>query len=286
MGLTVEPGLSYPHTYSDSLPYARAYVLPAALESVEPDRRLWSWEYGVRIEDPEQAWTFSADVRDTYPEGQKPFYLTWDTSQGWVNESVRVYLLLIGVIGVFAIGVAAFVIANTVAGNVLAQVRDVGLLKAVGFTPRQVTLLLLAEHAGIGLVAAVVGAVIGFATAPLVVQATGNVLGTSPPLVFDPAIMAAVVLGVTFVIALTAFIPARKAGRISTVGALTVGLGRPPSSGSRVIRVAHFLRLPAAAAVGLKDVFNRPVRSALTIGALIVATIMATFQPGHGSHHQ
>ena len=157
VGLFVAAGLSYPHTYSASTPYASAYVLPAVLETMEPDLDKWGWRYGVRVQDPEAAGEFARTAWHMYPDGQNPSFTTWKASRDEVSEGVRLYAVFIGLFGIFAVGVAAFVIVNVVSGNVFAHLRDIGLLKSVGFTPWQVTTLLLVEHAGVGLVAAVVG---------------------------------------------------------------------------------------------------------------------------------
>ena len=280
VGLAVVAGLSYPHTYSDSTPYASAYVLPSVLETMEPDRSKWVWRYGVRIQDPEAAGQFARDIWWTYPEDQKPSFTTWQAERDDLNEVVRLYAVFIGLFGLFAVGVAGFVIVNVVAGNVLVQLRDVGLLKSVGFTPWQVTALLLAEHAGTGVPATVVGAAIGYAATPLVLRVTGGLLGTPVAPVFDLPLMGAIVLGVSLAIAATVLAPAWAGGRVSTVRALNSGPSRPPSRASRAARLAVSLRLPAVAVVGLKDAFNRPVRSALTVAALTGAVIITTFGLG------
>ena len=277
VGLSVEAGLSYPHTYADSLPYASSFVLPAAIDALDPNRELRAWEYGVRIDDAENAWQFVDKVGQAYPDGRAPAATTWDMSKAEVTDAVSLYAAFIGLIGMIAVGVAAFVIVSVVGGNALAHVRDVGLLKAVGFTPRQVTALLLVEHVAVGLVAALIGTAVGYLAAPLVLRATGNVLGTAPSPVFDLPLMAAIVIGVTLVIALTAFAPAWRGGRVSTVQALNSGSTRTRSGASRTAKLAALLRLPAVVTVGVKDVFNRPVRSVLTVGALTVAVMMAVF---------
>ncbi len=46
---------------------------------------------------------------------------------------------------VFSLLAAAFIIANVVSGIVLTGYRDIGVMKAVGYTPNQVVAILLAE---------------------------------------------------------------------------------------------------------------------------------------------
>ncbi len=215
-----------------------------------------------------------------YPSGEAPPVSSWEASRAEVTEGVMVFSVFIGLFGTLAAGVAAFVIVNVVAGNVLAQLRDIGLLKSVGFTPRQVTTLLLTEHVGLGLLAAIIGVAVGYAAAPLALDATGDVLGAPVTAVFDVPLMAAIVIGTTLLIAVTAIAPAWKGGRISTVQALASDPSNPQSRTSRAARLATLLRLPVVAVIGLKNTFNRPVRSLLTVAALLVAVILSTFGLG------
>lgn len=278
VGLFVSAGLSYPHTYAESSPFAPAYVLPQVLEKMEPDQDEWGWRYGVRLRDGETASQFGRTVWKMYPETLS--FTTWKSDRADLTESVSLYSVFIGLFGIFAVGVASFVIVSVVSGNLLTQIRDIGLLKSVGFTPGQVTLLILVEYIGVGLVAAVIGVAIGYAAAPLALRLTGDMLGTPASPVFDLLMMAAIVLGVTLVIGFTALVPSWRGGRISAVQALYTGLSMGKAGASSVARIAARLRLPVVVVVGLKDAFDRPVRSVLTILALVVAVIMGTFGLG------
>jgi len=268
-------GLSYPHTSK-----AEAYILPTVLETMEPDHDKWAWSYGVRIQDPDSAGQFGRTVWQMYPPSQAPSFITWKANRDELNEEIRLYAVFIGVFGIFAVGVAAFVIVNVVAGNVLAQLRDMALLKSIGFTPRQLAVLLLLEHVGVGLLAAVIGGAIGYVAAPLALRVTGELMGVAASPVFDLPLMAAVVFGVSLAITATALFPSRHGGKIPIVQALTSDVSLTRRGSSRTARLATLLRLPVVGIVGFKDVFNRPLRSALTITALTVAVILAAFGLG------
>ena len=64
------------------------------------------------------------------------------------------------------------------------------------------------------------------------------------------------------------------------VQALTVGLVRVHPKPSRTGRLASRLRASAVISLGVKDIFARPFRAALTVLALLVAVILATFTVG------
>jgi putative ABC transport system permease protein len=276
VGLSVAADrLSYPY-----FPDATAYVLPAVLEIIEEDRDEWRWQYGIQVQDPETAGAFARTAWETYPGDQKPTFVTWKYYRDEVNDVVRPYYVFIGAFGIFAVCVAAFVIVNVVAGNVLAQFRDIALLKSVGFTPRQLTFLILLEHVSLGLLAAVVGAAIGYAAAPLALRVTEDPLGIAASPVFDPVMIVAIVLGTPLVIAGTALVPAWRGGKVPTVQALATGSPQLQSNPSRLVKWATLLKLPTVMVVGFKDAFHRPMRSTLTILALILAVILAAFGLG------
>ena len=91
----------------------------------------------------------------------------WHDLRDSVTSDNRLYVVLLSVFSGFALLAAVLVIANAIAGRVLAQFRAIGLLKAIGFTPGGVLALYLGEHLALGLVAGAVGLVIGAQIAPV-----------------------------------------------------------------------------------------------------------------------
>ena len=259
---------------------AFAFVLPDTLSRMEPDTSKWSWTLGVQTADRDMAGHFVRQSRLLYSKDEKPGWTTWQEVRELVTEGNNLFATFLGIFGVVAIGAAAFVIVNVIGGYVLAQVRDIGLMKAVGFTPRQVGALLLLEHAGLSLPAAALGVVIGLVASPLVLRIAQLSLGAAPPPRLDPVAITAIVVGVTAVIAIVTMIPAWAGGRVPTVQAITTGLTPAQHRPSRPARLAARLRLPAVLVLGLKDAFSRPIRAGLTIAALTGAVILATFTLG------
>ena len=108
-------------------------------------------------------------------------------------------------------------VAVLVGGRMAEQTRRVGLLKAVGGTPRLVAAVLLAEHLALALAAAAAGLAVGWLVAPLLTSPAIGLLGApgTPSLglsVVGPviAVALAVALLATFVPALRAARPARS----------------------------------------------------------------------------
>jgi putative ABC transport system permease protein len=177
-------------------------------------------------------------------------------------------------------------VAVLVGGRMADQTRRVGLLKAVGGTPRFVAVVLVCEHALIGLCAAGVGLLAGWLAAPLI--AGPGLLGApnAPSLTLSSiGLVVALALGVA--VAAT-FLPAIRAARQSTVAALD-DFARAPRRRSRVMRLsAH---LPVTLLLGVRLAVRRPRRLLLSacsvavmasglVAVLVVRTTAEGVSPG------
>ena len=214
--------LSYP--WDDQ---AFAMVLPEVIERLEPDPSKRASRLSVRIAEPQDARRFGREASATYPvTAHGPGWETWLRIKEDLTEDFKLFATFFGIFGVVSIGAAAFVIVNVGGGYVMARVRDIGLLKSIGFTPRQVAALLLVKHVGLSLPATALGILLGFAAAPAILRVGATGLGTFPAPTLDPMLTVATLLGVPLGIAAITLLPAWRGGRVPPVQALTVGLAR------------------------------------------------------------
>ena len=257
----------------------RVFVLPKTFErlSAGASQPNLQWGLGVRIKDADATEAFIAEARRSYGSEAPPFGFSWLEVRDAVDEESILTVLFLSVFGVFAVVATGLVIVNRVGSSVLSQVRDIGLLKAVGFTPRLVRALFILEHAGIGLAGAAVGAVVGAAAARFSVENAIANLSVGPVYAIDPVPIVVIALSVTVFIAMLTLIAAWRGGSVSTIEAIRGAGSGATSRRSRPARWASALRLPPIVVLGVKDTFSRPVRAWLTISALILAVITATF---------
>jgi putative ABC transport system permease protein len=79
-----------------------------------------------------------------------------------INNFYNVLQIIFGGVGAIALLVAAIGIANTMTMSILERTREIGLMKAVGATNRDVLAIFLGEAAGIGFIGGLGGVVIGW----------------------------------------------------------------------------------------------------------------------------
>jgi putative ABC transport system permease protein len=133
-----------------------------------------------------------------------------------------VFSVLIG----FSALLAAIGMVNNLSLNVLQRTRELGLLRALGFTGRQVRSMILAESAQLTIAAVLVGLVLGTFYGWAGAQSLLGSMTASPGIVV-PAVpvvtlVIIVVLGAVLAV-VAAVIPSRRATRIAPVAALAAG---------------------------------------------------------------
>ncbi len=198
-----------------------------------------------------------------------PGVWTWqdiETVDGRLIRNERLALL----VGSWLLALLAVAsVAVLVAGRLADQTRRVGILKAIGGTPRLIAVVLLAEHLGLALIGAAAGLAVGWSTAPLLGTAGAALIGTaSTPTISVSDV--AIVIAVALLVALAAtLVPAIRSARTSTVDALADSSRRPKR---RPILLAISRRLPVTMLLGLRLVARRPRRALLSATSVLITT--------------
>ncbi|MFE9437685.1 FtsX-like permease family protein [Streptomyces sp. NPDC006602] len=186
------------------------------------------------------------------------------------------FLIAFGVLG---IAMSLIIVGSVVSGAVGTSLRRIGILKAIGFTPRQVVRAYVAQAlipAGAGIA---LGVVLGNLLAVPLLDDTEQVYGTASLTVawwVDVVVPAAALL----VVGIAALVPALRAGRLRTVEAIAVGRAPRTGRGQWAHRAAGRLPLPRAVTYGLAAPFAHPVRTAAMLLAVAFGTVAATFAVG------
>ncbi|MEU7874083.1 FtsX-like permease family protein [Dactylosporangium sp. NPDC049140] len=181
--------------------------------------------------------------------------------------------------GLLSLGLSVLVIAVVVSGSVGAATRRIGVLKAIGFTPGQIVRAYVGQALVPATAGTAAGVVLGNLLALPVLHDARTALGAGPALVAPwvdvvvPGLALALVAG-------TALVPARRAGRLRTVEAIVAGRTPPNGRGRRFRRVLGRLPLPRAVTLGLGIPFGRPGRAATIAAAVVLGTVGATLGVG------
>ncbi|MFF8380134.1 ABC transporter permease [Streptomyces sp. NPDC015661] len=145
-------------------------------------------------------------------------------TQGSKSSVIRAMQALIVMLTLMLVAVACLGVLNTVVLDTRDRVRDLGVFKALGMTPRQTVGQVLTSVGAIGLVSGLVGVPIGVALHGRVMPAMGRAVGTTiPPADIDvygtPLLVLLATAGVVIATA-GALLPAGWAARTSTARAL------------------------------------------------------------------
>jgi putative ABC transport system permease protein len=256
-----------------------AYVSPETLVEIEPDPTRRLKVLGLRLREPADSSLF---VKEAYAllDNQVLTSLEWQFLREMATFGNRINVLFLSFFSFLGLVAVGFIIANNIGGQVLAQYREIGLLKAIGFQPKQVTLLFVLEHLAVGLPAAVIGLGLGTMAAPVFTSPIAQLLNTAPAPFSDPWLLLTIFAVIEGAVVLFTLVPAWHGGRINTVQAISVGFAQTHRNASRVGRLAARLGLPPVLVLGLKDVFTRPLRTAITIIGLLLTIQVAIFAVG------
>lgn len=143
-------------------------------------------------------------------------------SWSWRAEQLKTFNSTMIIFDVLVVALALpslLALVNTLAISVLARTREIGMLRAVGATRRQVRRMVMAESLLLSVIGTVFGAVTGLWLGYALVAAMSAV-GWEMPYAFPwSGLVATVVVGIVFGV-LAAVGPARSASRLDVVAAL------------------------------------------------------------------
>jgi putative ABC transport system permease protein len=173
--------------------------------------------YTIKVKDPSKAAEVARQIDDefanspaetkTEPEGA--------FAQGFANQVGNIALIVAGILGAVFFTIL-LVTGSTMSQAVRERIGELGVLKAIGFTNRQVLALVLAESC----LLTVIGGCLGLALA-WVLTSQGDPTGGMLPLFFFPTHDLLIGLGISVVLGLiTGILPAQQAMRLRVSEAL------------------------------------------------------------------
>ncbi|MFD5631260.1 ABC transporter permease [Streptomyces sp. NPDC127072] len=186
------------------------------------------------------------------------------------------FLMAFGALGIV---MSVIIVGSVVSGAVGTSLRRIGILKAIGFTPREVVRAYIAQALVPAVVGIALGVVLGNLLAVPLLEDTEQAYG-SASLTVAWWVDVVVPTAALAVVGIAALVPALRAGRLRTVEAIAVGRAPRTGRGQWAHRAAGRLPLPRAVTYGLASPFAHPVRTLAMLLAVAFGTVAATFAVG------
>lgn len=200
-----------------SVDNTRSYANLSTVQTILEKDHLYITDINVKLVDNDQAKTIAPTFQKMFRykaedwETANATFLTGNIIRNIITYSVSITLLI----------VAGFGIYNILNMTIYNKMKDIAILKAMGFAGKDVKMIFMIQSLAIGLIGSILGLGIGFALSWLISKAPFNggdfISIDHLPVNFDPRYY---VIGIVFGVATTAFagyMPSRKAARVDPI---------------------------------------------------------------------
>ncbi|NBE53660.1 FtsX-like permease family protein [Streptomyces boluensis] len=230
---------------------------------------------GLRLTDPDD--TGYAVQRSVTELGARAVtqVSSWQQARAEAQDDTRLLGQVLGLFGLGALLAAALAVYGAISTRIRGHLRDISVLKAIGFTPGQVVRVFLAQHVAFALLGTVLATVLIETLGSGIPGRLGDAVRVWQGLPGHAAALLAIPVGAVLFIAATTCLAAWRAGRVPPVPVLRSAA----PAGSRLsgpARRALGLRLPPALVLGWHRTFARSPRSPATIARLALPLLLIT----------
>ncbi|MFH8411687.1 FtsX-like permease family protein [Streptomyces collinus] len=198
---------------------------------------------------------------------------TWQQARAEAQGDNRLLGQVLGLFGLGALVAAGFAVHGAIGTRIRGHLRDLSVLKAIGFTPGQVVRIFLLQHLAYALLGALAAAGLAEALGSRIPGRLGDAVGVWQGLPGHTVALIVVPVGAVLFIGATTGLAAWRAGRVPPVP-----LPRPAAtSGGRlsgVARRALGVRIPPALVLGWHTAFTRRPRSLATVARLTLPLLL------------
>jgi putative ABC transport system permease protein len=268
-------GLAYDVMYdtyrSEQSPYL--YVSEDTLRSLFPDKDTWDTSLGLRLSDPQAVDAVMSNIEALRSAKFVESHTDWRDVKESALFKGQLASVFLSAFSFFSILATVIIIISVVNSTILSQIKQIGILKALGFTSRQILLIYVGQYAVLSLIGTVFGFLLGVILAPVPMQAVTASLNTTfrPP--FNLSLFILVYLIVSGATILSALIAATRGAQANIIKSIAIGAEAPNKKMFWGARLAQALGAPVSIVLGLNDIFVRPFRSFLA-GLNLVLGVM------------
>ncbi|GGT12146.1 FtsX-like permease family protein [Streptomyces chromofuscus] len=243
------------------------WALPSAVRA--PDGEVT----GLRLTDPDETDYVVQRAVTVLGAGAVSEVSTWQQARSEAQGDTRLLGQVLGLFGLGALLAAGLAVHGAIGTRIRGHLRDISVLKAIGFTPGQVVRVFLLQHVAYALLGAVAAAVLTEGLGSRVPGRLGDAVGVWQGLPGHTAALAGIPGAAVLFIAATTGLAAWRAGRVPPV---PVPRAAAPAAGrlSGLARGALGLRLPAALVLGWHQAFARRPRTPATVARLALPLLL------------
>ncbi|HKV89080.1 MAG TPA: ABC transporter permease [Candidatus Dormibacteraeota bacterium] len=267
---------------SADLSSQHAWMLPSAIPAVSA--RGWSFYLMTYrfADDPtsSQLSAYMDRLRTSLPPGSITGSVNYLLIRNIFNITNQIVTSVLLAFSIFALAATAAIVANLVTGIVISSYREIGIMKAVGFTPMQVVAVFVLQVLIPAAAASVIAIPAGALLSQPLLSNSSHALGLAYQPTFSIALDLLALAGALFIVALAALVPALRAGLLKPAVVIANATAPRGMSGRNLRRLAARLRLPRPVVLGFGDAFARPLRSVLTLLALFLGLATVTVALG------
>jgi putative ABC transport system permease protein len=249
------------------------WVLPGTLSRVAPQSP--GQDVGLRLKDPDDT-DFMVQQAVTVLGADRVTLVTkWRQVRAEAGSDDRLLGQLFAVFGLGALLAAAFAASGAISARIRGQLRDISILKAIGFTPGQVVRGFLVQHLAFALLGVTLGTTAIALLGDRLPGRIGEAAGVWQDLPWHTALIIGVPSGAVLLIGAVTGLAAWRAGRVPPVPVARAALPSvAPMTG--LGRRALGMRMPPALVLGWRAAFPRRARTVIMVARLALPLLMIT----------
>ncbi|OEV03023.1 ABC transporter permease [Streptomyces oceani] len=247
----------------------------AGADAASEQRRQPGQTIGLRLSDPADTDFLVQRAVTELGADQVTGVTKWEEARADAEGGYRLLGLLFGVFGAGALLAGALVASGAISTRVRGQLRDISLLKAIGFTPAQVIATFVLQHLSMALLAVAMGTSGTVLFGPYLPGRVGAAVAVWPELPGHAALLLGLPTVALLVIAVATGLAAWRAGRAPAVPVARAALpvARPMTRLTRGVLGSAY---SSPLLLGWRGAFPHRARALTAIGRLAVPLVLIT----------
>ncbi len=190
-----------------------------------------------------------------------------------LNNIIQSLLLILGALGLFSIFLSAFLIVNTISALLTQQIKQIGVLKALGGERTHIAIMYMAMIATFGLLALIIAMPAAIGGSRLLTSFLGSLLNFSTTDFSTPLYLIGLDVFTSLIVPISlTLLPILRGTRITVREAINSDANIAMFGTSRIDQILNLIRgIPIALAYALRNIFRNKARLIFTLVPLILA---------------